>query len=55
MYVIFLFFEKVFSKYFQMYLNTVLQYLYFVFTSIAEKYFAFVFNYFIASVFGICI
>ena len=39
--MIFLFFGKVF----QMYLNTLLKYLYFVFTSIAGKYFVFVFKY----------
>ena len=33
-----------------MYLNTLLQYLYFVFTSTAGKYFVFVFNHFIATV-----
>ena len=49
--MIFLFFGNVFSKYFQMYLNTLLQYLCFVFTSIAGKYFVFVFNYFLAAVF----
>ena len=37
----FLFFGMVFSKYFEMYLNTLLKYSYFVFTSIAEKYFVF--------------
>ena len=47
----FLFFGKVFSKCFYMYLNTLLQYLYFVFTSIAGKYF--VFNYFRTTVFCI--
>ena len=34
--MIFLYFRKV--QYFQMYLNTLLEYLYFVFTSIAGKY-----------------
>ena len=49
-----IFFEKYF-KYFQMYLDTLFKYLYFVFTSIARKYFVFVFNYFIAAVFRVCI
>ena len=38
-----------------MYLNTLLQYLYFVFTSIAGKYFVFMFKYFLVTVFCICI
>ena len=38
-----------------MYLNTLSKYLYFVFTSIARKYFVFAFNYFIATIFCICI
>ena len=39
------------GKYFQMYLNTLLQCLYFAFTSIAGKYFVFVFNYCITTAF----
>ena len=50
-----LFFTKVFSKYFEMFLNTLLKDLCFVFTSIAEKYFVFVFEYFIVNLFCICI
>ena len=51
--MIFFFLE---SKYFQNNVfEYILKYLYFVFTSIAIKYFVFVLNYFIVSVFRICI